>query len=91
MNVKAKDLMLVLYRNHKGEVSWRYVMPLSVPPQKSSEWHPGEWTFLVWDVVKQAERSFAYSGILWCGPYGKNPPTHVILSYGKPPAPPELK
>lgn len=57
----------VLYQNWKGEVSWRHISPLELPPQPPSgshPFHPNEWTFKVWDWDKMDIRDFCFKDIL---------------------------
>lgn len=87
MEVDQAKVMRVLYLNHKGEVGWRLVVPLPEAPAFGSPYHKDEWVFKVWDVDKQAERSYAFSGIIWSGPVAATPPRHFTLVYGMPPKP----
>jgi hypothetical protein len=49
----------ILYRNWKGEVAWRRIVPLSIRFE-SSQWHPvPQWIMRALDIDKEAERSFA--------------------------------
>jgi hypothetical protein len=49
----------ILYRNWKGEVAWRRIVPLSISFE-SSQWHPvPQWIMRALDIDKEAERSFA--------------------------------
>jgi hypothetical protein len=53
----------ILYRNWKGEVAWRRIVPLSISFE-SSQWHPvPQWIMRALDIDKEAERSFAIADI----------------------------
>lgn len=91
MEFKREEVMRLLYVNHRGQVAWRLVVPLKGPNQVGSPQiefgsphHPAQWVFRVWDLDKQAERSYAFSGIIWAGMIDATPPTHFTLTYGKP-------
>lgn len=54
------------YTNHRGERRWRKVVPLvwHSPSYFRTEHHPQHlWTLTMWDVEKQAERTFALENI----------------------------
>jgi hypothetical protein len=54
----------VRYRNYRGEVSERTIVPRSLY-WGATEYHPHEqWLLSVWDVEKQAERTYAFKDIL---------------------------
>lgn len=62
-NLPTPREVRILYKNWKGEVAWRRVVPLSVGFEKS-QWHPVEqWVLYAFDVDKGAERSFAMADI----------------------------
>lgn len=96
--ISKRYVMLVLYKNHKNEVAWRYVQPLgkdqvaekSAQVEFGSPYHPNEWIMRVWDLGKGAERSYALSGIIWCAPLSKPVPSPLTLTYGDPPSPPDV-
>jgi hypothetical protein len=51
--------LIVVYRNYRGEVDEREIVPMSVR-YGSTEWHPTpQWLMLAWDVKKGALREFA--------------------------------
>jgi hypothetical protein len=53
----------ILYRNWKGEVAWRRIIPLSISFE-SSQSHPiPQWIMRAFDRDKEAERSFAIADI----------------------------
>jgi hypothetical protein len=53
----------ILYRNWKGEVAWRRIVPLSISFE-SSQWHPvPQWIMRALDIDKEVERSFAIADI----------------------------
>lgn len=55
------------YRNYRGEVSDRTIMPISVR-YGATEWHPEpQWLLRAWDVDKGAEREFALSDFVDAG------------------------
>lgn len=58
----------ILYRNYKGEVSWREVLPLRLEKRFSS-WHSQcdedeVWLMIAYDTAKQADREFLLDDIL---------------------------
>lgn len=54
----------IKYRNYKGIVSERYVVPLKFW-FGANEWHPEpQWIMTAFDDTKQAFRDFAMTGIL---------------------------
>lgn len=66
VEITQEGVVAVLYENWKQQTAWRIVFPLPCYPElKSREYtyHPGEWVFSVWDLEKNAERSYAFSGI----------------------------
>lgn len=84
MKIDKSRVMLVLYCNYKNDVRWRYVQPLEEACGFGTEHHPNQWVFPVWDIDKGAERHYAFSGIMWCAPLGKVPPSALTMSFGKP-------
>lgn len=51
------------YTNHRGERSWRNVIPAHIECRES-EWHPGrQWLLVAFDVDKRAVREFALASI----------------------------
>jgi predicted DNA-binding transcriptional regulator YafY len=54
----------IFYRNWRGEVAWRKIVPASIY-FGSTEWHPQpQWFLKALDVEKQAERDFAIKDII---------------------------
>lgn len=71
VEITKEGVVAILYENWQGQTMWRLVFPLPAPPElKGPEYkfHPGEWVFPVWDLVKDAERSYAFSGVRQCKP-----------------------
>jgi hypothetical protein len=64
----------VVYRNHRGEVAFRSIVPKGMW-FGATEWHPEpQWLLSAWDVEKEADRDFAMSGLVWWEPtYGDRP------------------
>lgn len=61
---EANGASVVAYRNYRGEVSIRTFWPRRVW-FGSTEYHPEEqWLLDVWDVDKDAERTYALSGFV---------------------------
>lgn len=55
---------LIHYRNHRGEVAWRKIIPIRLW-WGSVSWHPGnQWLLDATDCEKHAERTFACCDIL---------------------------
>jgi len=51
--------LTVYYTNWKGESAWRTVFLLPCPPEfNTSSFHPDRWIIRVWDIGKNAERSY---------------------------------
>jgi predicted DNA-binding transcriptional regulator YafY len=62
-NLPSSREVSILYRNWKGEVAWRRIVPLSISFE-SSQWHPvPQWIMRALDIDKEAERSFAIADI----------------------------
>jgi hypothetical protein len=58
-NLPESREVSILYKNWKGEVAWRRIVPLSINFE-SSQWHPvPQWIMRALDIDKEAERSFA--------------------------------
>jgi hypothetical protein len=58
-NLPSSREVSILYKNWKGEVAWRRIVPLSISFE-SSQWHPvPQWIMRALDIDKEAERSFA--------------------------------
>jgi hypothetical protein len=58
-NLPSSREVSILYRNWKGEVAWRRIVPLSISFE-SSQWHPvPQWIMRALDIDREAERSFA--------------------------------
>ena len=54
-----KQTVKILYRNYKGEVAYRTIIPKSID-FTSTDWHPEEqWILTAFDVDKNAEKGFA--------------------------------
>jgi hypothetical protein len=56
----------VLYTNYKGETAWRHIQPLDIPPRRTTpddQYHPNTWVLEVWDLDKNAQRSYALKDI----------------------------
>lgn len=52
------------YTNHRGETARRHVVPGAMYWGKMPPWHPEpQWLLEVWDLDKEAERTFAMKGI----------------------------
>jgi hypothetical protein len=63
VNLPSSREVSILYRNWKGEVAWRRIVPLSISFE-SSQWHPvPQWIMRALDIDKEAERSFAIADI----------------------------
>ena len=53
------DLLVIWYRNYRGELSERRIVPKSIR-FGATEWHPEpQWLLLAHDLDKQADREFA--------------------------------
>jgi predicted DNA-binding transcriptional regulator YafY len=62
-NLPSSREVSILYRNWKGEVAWRRIVPLSIRFE-SSQWHPvPQWVMRALDIDREAERSFAIADI----------------------------
>lgn len=54
------QIVRVLYRNWKGEVGWRRIIPIELQWSEDNEFHKGpQWLMWCWDLDKQAGRIFA--------------------------------
>jgi predicted DNA-binding transcriptional regulator YafY len=60
------EFVEILYTNHRGEASWRKILPHRLH-FGSTEYHPGpQWLLDAYDVGKEADRTFALKDIhLW--------------------------
>jgi hypothetical protein len=55
---------MIRYRNHRGEVAWRRIMPGRVW-YGETQWHPGQrWLLHARDLDRQADRDFALADVL---------------------------
>lgn len=55
---------MIRYRNHRGEVAWRRIMPGRVW-EGETQWHHGkQWLLHARDLEKQVDRDFAMAGIV---------------------------
>lgn len=70
-------VLRVLYKNWKGEIAWRRIIPLPTIPYFSSTPHHTEeqWLIRVWDLDKDAERTYALLDILYTVAGDGPPPT----------------
>ena len=58
-----KQMIRILYRNYKGEVSYRTIIPKSID-FIATKWHPEEqWILTAFDIDKNADRGFAIADI----------------------------
>lgn len=57
--IPMKQAIFVCYTNHEGKTAWRWILPLPVPPEFGSPYHPNQWIIRVWDLDKDGERSYA--------------------------------
>lgn len=56
---ELRQVAAFTYRNHRGEVARRRVLPTSIR-FAATEWHPEpQWLMDAWDLDRQAERAFA--------------------------------
>lgn len=63
--INLNHAVKVKYRNYKGEVAIRTIVPIGQIYWGKTEYHPHEqWLIKVWDVEKQAERTYAFKDIL---------------------------
>ena len=59
MHIVAMEQLTVSYTNYRGETANRIIKPMSIY-YGSTEWHKEpQWLVNVWDVEKQAARTFA--------------------------------
>ena len=59
MHIVAMEQLTVSYTNYRGETADRTIKPMSIY-YGSTEWHKEpQWLVNVWDVEKQAARTFA--------------------------------
>lgn len=66
IEIEEKKAVAVLYTNWRDETAWRIIYPLPCHPEFHSPeatYYPNEWILRVWDLEKNAERSYALSGI----------------------------
>jgi hypothetical protein len=60
------NTLKIRYKNHRGEIAMRRILPLPIPPRKmddDSPIHPGKWVIEVWDLDKDAQRSYCLEDI----------------------------
>lgn len=60
--LNREQAMRVCYRNRKGEWGWRTIFTMPTPPvlqPNGAPWHEGKWTLDVYDMEKDAVRTFA--------------------------------
>jgi len=58
-----KKAIKILYKNYKGDVAYRTIIPKSID-FTATEWHPREqWILTALDLDKNADRGFAISDI----------------------------
>ncbi len=68
LQAEPKEIFLnqtvrVVYTNWRGETAERTIVPIEIY-WGSTEWHPEEqWLLKVWDVERNAERSYAVKDI----------------------------
>ena len=65
-SLRAADKVRVLFGNWRGEVAWRKVIPMPVPPLRmpdDSDLYPGEWVLQVYDIDRMAVRSYGLAHI----------------------------
>jgi len=54
-----KQAVKILYKNYKGEITYRTIIPKSIKFM-ATEWHPEEqWILTAFDLDKNADRGFA--------------------------------
>lgn len=59
-----KKTVKILYKNYRGEVSYRTIIPKSID-FIATDWHQEEqWILTAFDIDKNAERGFAIADIL---------------------------
>lgn len=74
MMPERRKCVSIRYRNWKGEISWRGIVPLGPIEFKSTPWHEEEQYILeTFDLSKGANRSFAVKDILAWVPFGEKP------------------
>jgi predicted DNA-binding transcriptional regulator YafY len=58
-----KQAVKILYKNYRGEVSYRTIVPKSID-FTATEWHTEEqWILTAFDIDKDADRGFAIADI----------------------------
>jgi hypothetical protein len=63
-NLPVPQEVRILYKNWKGEIAWRRILPLHIAFE-STEWHPArQWILHAHDLDKDAPRGFAVADIL---------------------------
>ena len=61
--IQLDRVVKVRYKNWRGEVAVRTIVPVEVFWGKT-DWHPGEqWLLKVWDIERNAERVYAFADI----------------------------
>lgn len=71
MTIDEDMAIRVFYTNYEGKSAWRNIVPLPLPPTftgPDAPYHALTWVLHVWDVDKQAVRSYALKDI-----YGSEP------------------
>lgn len=62
-NLSERKVIEILYRNHRGEIAIRRILPIEIT-FTSTEWHPIEqWLLKAYDLDREAERRFALQSI----------------------------
>jgi len=58
-----KQMIRILYKNYKGEVAYRTIIPKSID-FITTKWHPEEqWILTAFDIDRNADRGFAIADI----------------------------
>jgi predicted DNA-binding transcriptional regulator YafY len=61
--IMEKKTVKILYKNYRGEVAYRTIIPKSIG-FLSTEWHPKEqWILTAFDFEKNADRGFSIADI----------------------------
>ncbi len=62
-NIQLNRAVKVQYKNYRGEVGIRSIIPMEIY-WGQTEYHPhDQWLLKVWDVEKNAERIYAFKDI----------------------------
>jgi hypothetical protein len=65
------EALTIIYTNWRGETAERRIIPIK-PWYGTTEWHPDPgWLIKAWDIEKDAERDFAWSGIAHPAPHNE--------------------